>query len=116
MHANPALPVKTLSVLYLSCFLTAAASFIYEIGWVRMLSLVLGSSTHAFEPMLSAFIFGLAIGGFWIRERKSTDSRTYDSVYNYSNSNGNSGNLDPFYLQQSVLLYERYNSGSWENL
>lgn len=69
MHANPALPVKTLSVLYLSCFLTAAASFIYEIGWVRMLSLVLGSSTHAFELMLSAFIFGLAIGGFWIRKK-----------------------------------------------
>ncbi|MBI1966109.1 MAG: fused MFS/spermidine synthase, partial [Betaproteobacteria bacterium] len=36
--------------------LTGAASFIYEIGWIRMLSLVLGSSTHAFELMLSAFI------------------------------------------------------------
>ena len=28
-----------------------------------MLSLVLGSSTHAFELMLSAFILGLAFGG-----------------------------------------------------
>jgi spermidine synthase len=32
-----------------------------------MLSLVLGSSTHAFELMLSAFILGLAAGSFWIR-------------------------------------------------
>ena len=32
-----------------------------------MLSLVLGSSTHAFELMLSAFILGLALGGFFIR-------------------------------------------------
>jgi spermidine synthase len=49
--------------------LTGAASFIYEIGWIRMLSLVLGSSTHAFELMLSAFILGLALGGLWIRHR-----------------------------------------------
>ena len=50
-------------------FFTGLASFIYEIGWIRMLSLVLGSSTHAFELMLSAFILGLAFGGLWIRRR-----------------------------------------------
>jgi predicted membrane-bound spermidine synthase len=50
-------------------FVTGLSSFIYEIGWIRMLSLVLGSSTHAFELMLSAFIFGLAFGGLWIRRR-----------------------------------------------
>jgi spermidine synthase len=49
--------------------LTGAASFIYEIGWIRMLSLVLGSSTHAFELMLSAFILGLAFGGLWMKRR-----------------------------------------------
>ncbi len=49
--------------------LTGAASFIYEIAWIRMLSLVLGSSTHAFELMLSAFILGLALGGLWIKHR-----------------------------------------------
>lgn len=49
--------------------LTGAASFLYEIGWIRMLSLVLGSSTHAFELMLSAFILGLALGAAWISGR-----------------------------------------------
>jgi spermidine synthase len=34
-----------------------------------MLTLVLGSSTHAFELMLSAFITGLAFGGLWVRRR-----------------------------------------------
>ena len=48
---------------------TAIASFIYEVAWIRMLSLVLGSSTHAFELMLSAFILGLALGALWIRRR-----------------------------------------------
>lgn len=50
-------------------FLTGMASFIYEIGWIRMLSLVLGSATHSFELMLSAFILGLALGGLWVRRR-----------------------------------------------
>ncbi|WP_455376628.1 fused MFS/spermidine synthase, partial [Kaarinaea lacus] len=55
---------------YLSlAFATGLASFIYEVSWIRMLSLVLGSSTHAFEMMLSAFIFGLAMGSFWLRHR-----------------------------------------------
>jgi len=62
-------PAAANRMLLLVSFLTGAASFIYEIGWIRMLSLVLGSSTHAFELMLSAFIFGLACGGFWIQRR-----------------------------------------------
>ena len=48
---------------------TGAASFIYEIGWIRMLSLVLGSSTRAFELMLSAFLIGLAFGSLWLQRR-----------------------------------------------
>ena len=53
----------------IGAFVTGAASFIYEIAWVRMLSLVLGASFQAFELMLSAFITGLALGGLWIRTR-----------------------------------------------
>jgi spermidine synthase len=56
---------------------TAIASFIYEIAWIRMLSLVLGSATHAFELMLSAFILGLAIGALAIR---GAADRTRDPV------------------------------------
>lgn len=52
-----------------AAFATGAASLMYEMGWIRMLSLVLGSSTHSFELMLAAFIFGLAVGGLWIRRR-----------------------------------------------
>lgn len=52
-----------------AAFLTGLGSFMYEIGWIRMLSMVLGSSIQAFELMLSAFITGLAFGGFWIRKR-----------------------------------------------
>jgi predicted membrane-bound spermidine synthase len=48
-------------------FLTGLASFVYEISWIRMLSLVLGASTHSFELMLATFILGLALGGLAVR-------------------------------------------------
>lgn len=60
----------TLKKIFLfAAFITGAASFIYEISWIRMLSLVLGATTHSFELMLSAFITGLAFGGLWIKRR-----------------------------------------------
>ena len=61
---------SSLKQLFLiAAFITGAASFIYEISWIRMLSLVLGATTHSFELMLSAFITGLALGGLWIKRR-----------------------------------------------
>ncbi len=56
-------------LLLLAAFITGLASFIYEVSWIRLLTLVLGATTHSFELMLSAFIFGLAFGGLWIRNR-----------------------------------------------
>lgn len=48
-------------------FATGAASFAYEIAWIRMLSFGLGASSHAFEVMLSAFILGMSLGGLVLR-------------------------------------------------
>lgn len=57
------------ALLLAVAFGTAVASFAYEIAWIRMLSLVLGSATHSFELMLSAFILGLSLGALWVRRR-----------------------------------------------
>lgn len=57
------------SLLIIGALLTGCASFMYEIGWIRMLTLVLGASTHAFELMVSAFVLGIALGSFWIAKR-----------------------------------------------
>ena len=51
--------------------ITGASSFVYEIGWVRLLNQSLGTTVHSFELMLSAFILGLAFGGLWIRKHSS---------------------------------------------
>ena len=81
LHATePTMQSNRLIALLLAVsFGTAVSSFIYEIGWIRMLSLVLGSATHSFELMLSAFILGLSCGAFAIRKRSdvaSTSLRT----------------------------------------
>jgi predicted membrane-bound spermidine synthase len=47
---------------------TGLASFVYEVGWIRLLSLILGSSTHSFDAMISAFILGLACGGLFVKK------------------------------------------------
>jgi spermidine synthase len=67
-------PDRLWRLLIATSFVTAVSSFIYEIGWIRMLSLVLGSATHSFELMLSAFILGLALGAWWIGRRADAAS------------------------------------------
>lgn len=56
-------------MMLLAALLTGATSFVYEIGWVRMLNQSLGTTVHSFELMLAAFILGLAFGGLWVRRR-----------------------------------------------
>ncbi|KAA2284920.1 spermine synthase [Arenimonas fontis] len=56
-------------MMLLAALLTGATSFVYEIGWVRMLNQALGTTVHSFELMLAAFILGLAFGGLWVRRR-----------------------------------------------
>ena len=69
LERRHALDTGVLTLLLAASFVTGVASFIYEISWIRMLSLVLGASTHSFELMLSTFILGLALGGYAVRRR-----------------------------------------------
>lgn len=43
-------------------------AFAYEIYWTRALILIVGSATYAFTTILSAFLTGIALGGWLIRE------------------------------------------------
>ena len=64
-----------LRLVLLGTALSGAASFAYEIIWIRMLSMAVGSTIHAFELMLSSFIAGIALGGLWVRRyADSTDA------------------------------------------
>ncbi|WP_282295504.1 spermine synthase [Stenotrophomonas sp. PS02289] len=61
--------ISTPLLVLLVAGLTGAASFVYEITWIRMLSLALGTTIHSFELMLAAFILGIAMGGLWLKNR-----------------------------------------------
>jgi spermidine synthase len=47
--------------------LSGFASFAYEVLWTRALAHLLGSSTYAFTTMLTAFLSGIALGGYLAR-------------------------------------------------
>jgi spermidine synthase len=51
-----------LRILLIGYGLSGFAALVYEIAWTRILSLLIGSSVYAFSLMLTAFIFGLALG------------------------------------------------------
>ncbi|WP_187265909.1 spermine synthase [Alkalisalibacterium limincola] len=78
-HRPAAVGPSVAVVLLWATFLSGAFSFVYEIGWIRLLNQALGTTVHSFELMLAAFISGLAFGGLWVRSRSSriTDAIRY---------------------------------------
>ena len=67
-HETPYTPFQIRAAL-LGIFLSGFAAMVYEIAWIRLLSLVLGSSTYSFSLMLAAFISGLTLGSLLISVR-----------------------------------------------
>jgi spermidine synthase len=62
------------SRFFLVCFaIVGATAMSYEIGWTRLLSTQLGSSTYAFTLMLGTFLAGIVVGSAlferWSRRR-----------------------------------------------
>ena len=67
---NAPLPRGTVILILTGLFVSGAVSMIYEVAWIRFLTLVLGGSTYAFCLMLATFIFGLSLGSFLLSFRK----------------------------------------------
>jgi len=55
-----------LGLIYFMFFLSGAAALIYQVVWVRSLTLIFGGSHLAVTAVLSIFMAGLAIGGYTI--------------------------------------------------
>lgn len=55
------------SALLFAAFLSGFAALCYEVGWIRLLALVLGASTYSFTVMLASFVAGIALGGAAMR-------------------------------------------------
>jgi spermidine synthase len=51
-------------------FITGFAALVYEIVFIKTLSLILGQSIYAFSVMLAAFMFGIGIGSLFASKLK----------------------------------------------
>ena len=60
------------ALIYLMFFLSGASALVYEVAWVRSLSLIFGGSHLAVTAVLSVFMGGLALGGYIIGRRIDT--------------------------------------------
>jgi spermidine synthase len=65
--ARGVLSNTTYALLLFALAISGLTSFAYEIYWTRSLVFVLGNSTYALTTMLTAFIAGIALGGYLVR-------------------------------------------------
>lgn len=61
------IPRVSMMIPFLAFAFSGFASFAYEIFWTRSLVFLLGNSSYAFTLMLTAFLSGIALGGYLIR-------------------------------------------------
>ncbi len=66
--------------VFLCFFLSGIAGLMYQVLWIRQLSLIFGTTSFAVSTVLAAFMGGLALGSFWfgkIADRRRDHLRIY---------------------------------------
>ena len=66
-HDSLTVDAWTLRIVVIGLGISGLTSFAYEIYWTRSLVFILGNSTYALSTMLSAFLTGIALGGYLVR-------------------------------------------------
>lgn len=67
--ANVAYPRVAVRAALVGVLLSGFTAMLYQVTWIRLLSIVLGASTYAFTLILTAFILGIGLGSFWLMTR-----------------------------------------------
>jgi len=62
MFSKSVNPSKWILILF---GISGMAALVYEVTWIRPLSLVFGNTTYAISTIIAAFIFGLAMGSWF---------------------------------------------------
>ncbi|NTX01167.1 fused MFS/spermidine synthase [Myxococcus sp. CA040A] len=80
--ANLAYPRVAVRAALVGVALSGFTSMLYQVTWIRLLSIVLGASTYAFTLILTAFILGIGLGSFWLmtRAQKSDPLKLYGQM------------------------------------
>ena len=56
-------------IVWIIFILSGASALIYEVIWMRQLTLVFGSTVFATSTVLTAFMAGLALGSYYFGRR-----------------------------------------------
>ncbi|MCP3099955.1 fused MFS/spermidine synthase [Myxococcus sp. K15C18031901] len=67
--ADVVYPRLAVRAALMGVLLSGFTSMMYQVTWIRLLSIVLGASTYAFTLILTAFILGIGLGSFWLMTR-----------------------------------------------
>jgi len=73
----------TLTILMVGFGVSGFAALTYEVAWIRILLMIIGSSVYAFSIMLATFLLGLALGSFLfsiIAKRKTVNLLWFGAV------------------------------------
>jgi len=67
---------KNRKLLIWAFVLSGMTALIYEVVWIRILKLVVGSTAFSLAIMFSTLFFGFAIGSYWFRKKVDSSSNT----------------------------------------
>lgn len=73
----PTYGARQVRAMLIAVTLSGFVSLAYEVAWIRLLSLVLGSSTYSFSLMLAAFVGGIALGSWLVHRARLPGSDPY---------------------------------------
>jgi len=93
---------KSLLALF---FLSGVSSLVYEICWVRQATLTFGVSMYAYSAVLTAYMGGMAIGGYVIGKRADETANPLRLFAWLQVSLAGLGLLAPFALSGLTALY-----------
>jgi spermidine synthase len=86
-QAEPLVPVtrgKPGPIVFVLFFASGATGLVYQVLWLRQLTLIFGATVYATSAILSTFMGGLALGSYWAGRRADlwTDPplRTYGKL------------------------------------
>jgi spermidine synthase len=64
-HGNPIAPMYAVCLSFL--ILSGMAALVYQVTWVRLLGLSVGSTSASVATVLAAFFLGMSLGSVWAR-------------------------------------------------
>jgi len=62
-------------MVYLIFFLSGLSALVYQVAWIKMLTVEFGSTVYAVSTVLSVFMTGLALGGYLFGRRADRTDR-----------------------------------------